>query len=109
MDKAVEEARIFVTATGCKGILRPKHFELMLDDAIVCNIGHFDCEIDVAWLKKNAQMSQVKPQVRTSLFYNYVSLWLPHLCVVTILRSVLSGFLFFFLRQLAHGSHQTAE
>nr|AGI41308.1 adenosylhomocysteinase [Cerebratulus lacteus] len=63
MDEAVKEARIFVTATGCKGILCPRHFEQMLDDAIVCNIGHFDCEIDVAWLKDNAEKSEVKPQV----------------------------------------------
>jgi len=63
MDEAVKEARIFVTATGCMGILRPDHFEQMLDDAIVCNIGHFDCEIDVAWLKANATKSEIKPQV----------------------------------------------
>jgi len=63
IDEAIKEARIFVTASGCKGILRPQHFQEMLDDAIVCNIGHFDCEIDVAWLKANAKVSEVKPQV----------------------------------------------
>lgn len=52
MDEAVKEARIFVTATGCSGIIEGKHFENMLEDAIVCNIGHFDCEIDAAWLTK---------------------------------------------------------
>merc|ERR1712157_572599 len=40
-----------------------KHFENMLEDAIVCNIGHFDCEIDASWLTKNATRDNVKPQV----------------------------------------------
>jgi len=58
------EARIYVTATGCMGILRPQHFEQMLEDTIVCNIGHFDCEIDVAWLNANcASKETVQPQV----------------------------------------------
>jgi len=63
MDEAVKEARVFVTATGNKKIIRPHHFEQMLDDAIVCNIGHFDCEIDVDFLNQNAKREQVKPQV----------------------------------------------
>jgi len=63
MDEAVKEARIFVTATGCSGIIEGKHFENMLEDAIVCNIGHFDCEIDAAWLTKNAKRDEIKPQV----------------------------------------------
>jgi len=63
MDEAVKEARIFVTATGCSGIIEGKHFANMLEDAIVCNIGHFDCEIDAAWLTKNATRDTVKPQV----------------------------------------------
>jgi adenosylhomocysteinase len=63
MDEAVKECRVFVTATGNKKIIEPKHFEQMLDDSIVCNIGHFDCEIDVAWLDANAKKETVKPQV----------------------------------------------
>jgi len=63
MDEAVKEARIFVTATGNKKIIRPYHFDQMLDDAIVCNIGHFDCEIDVNHLNTNAKRENVKPQV----------------------------------------------
>jgi len=63
MDEAVKEARIFVTATGNKKIIRPYHFDQMLDDAIVCNIGHFDCEIDVEYLNANAKRENVKPQV----------------------------------------------
>jgi len=64
MEDAVSEGRIYVTTTGCKDIIRPEHLEKMIDDSIVCNIGHFDCEIDVSWLKKNAvSVSNVKPQV----------------------------------------------
>ncbi|KAK0041103.1 adenosylhomocysteinase A [Biomphalaria pfeifferi] len=64
IEESVKEARIFVTCTGCKGILRPEHFEQMLEDTIICNIGHFDCEIDVAWLNAhNIKKEQIKPQV----------------------------------------------
>lgn len=64
MEEAVKEANIFVTASGCRDIIVGEHFEAMKDDAIVCNIGHFDCEIDVAWLKANAtSVMNVKPQV----------------------------------------------
>jgi len=52
IEDVVHEAHIIVTATGCKDILRAEHFVTMRDEAIVCNIGHFDCEIDVAWLEK---------------------------------------------------------
>jgi adenosylhomocysteinase len=63
MDVAVKEADIVVTATGNSGIVLGRHFESMKDKAIVCNIGHFDNEIDVAWLNKNASKDEVKPQV----------------------------------------------
>ncbi|KAI1260547.1 adenosylhomocysteinase [Xylariaceae sp. FL1019] len=64
MEKAASQAQIFVTTTGCRDILVGKHFEAMPNDAIVCNIGHFDIEIDVAWLKANAASVQnIKPQV----------------------------------------------
>lgn len=64
MDEACSQARVFVTATGCSGILEGKHFEQMPEDAIVCNIGHFDCEIDVKWLDDNCvSKDNVKPQV----------------------------------------------
>ena len=53
MDDAVKEADIVVTATGNKDIIVGRHFETMKDKAIVCNIGHFDNEIDVAWLNHN--------------------------------------------------------
>jgi adenosylhomocysteinase len=63
MDDAVKDADIIVSATGNHGIVVGKHFEKMKDKAIVCNIGHFDNEIDVAWLNKNASKDEVKPQV----------------------------------------------
>ena len=64
MDNAVPEADIIVTATGNKDIVVDRHFKAMKDKAIVCNIGHFDNEIDVAWLKKNARSRiEIKPQV----------------------------------------------
>lgn len=64
MEEAVKEAQIFVTTTGCRDIITGAHFENMKDDAIVCNIGHFDIEIDVAWLKENAaECVNIKPQV----------------------------------------------
>ena len=65
MDNAIKEANIVVTTTGNKDIIVGKHFEAMADKTIVCNIGHFDNEIDVAWLNDNHGSSKVeiKPQV----------------------------------------------
>lgn len=63
MDDAATRADIFVTATGCCDIITEKHFTKMKDNAIVCNIGHFDIEIDMAWLNKNSKTREVKPQV----------------------------------------------
>ena len=58
MDSASKNANIIVTTTGCKGIVEARHFEQLAEDAIVCNIGHFDCEIDTAWLEKNCANKQ---------------------------------------------------
>ncbi len=65
MDEAATRAQIFVTATGNLRIIKDRHFRLMRDKAIVCNIGHFDNEIDMAWLNTNYghSKSQIKPQV----------------------------------------------
>lgn len=65
MTNAVPEANIIVTATGNKDVVTDEHFKLMKDKTVVCNIGHFDHEIDVAWLNKNYAdtKSQIKPQV----------------------------------------------
>lgn len=64
MEEACKEGQIYVTTTGCKDIIRGEHFVQMRDDSIVCNIGHFDCEIDVSWLEKNAKAKvNIKPQV----------------------------------------------
>jgi adenosylhomocysteinase len=65
MEEAAPQGDIFVTATGCKSIIRKEHMEAMKDYAIICNIGHFDCEIDVAWLTHNSGIEEIpiKPQV----------------------------------------------
>ena len=65
MDDAVSEGDIIVTTTGNKDIVVGRHFEKMKDKAIVCNIGHFDNEIDVAWLDNNHGNTKIniKPQV----------------------------------------------
>ena len=65
MANAVSEANIIVTATGNKNILTAEHFKAMKDKAVVCNIGHFDNEIDMAWLNAThgASKIEIKPQV----------------------------------------------
>ena len=65
MENAAPRADIIVTATGNKDILSERHFRVMKDKAIVCNIGHFDNEIDMAWLNKNYGNTkiEIKPQV----------------------------------------------
>ena len=65
METAIHEADIIVTATGNKDIVEGQHFEAMKDKTIVCNIGHFDNEIDMAWLNENHghTIDEIKPQV----------------------------------------------
>ncbi|WP_153796159.1 adenosylhomocysteinase [Foetidibacter luteolus] len=65
MVDAVKEADIIVTASGCRDLITEKHFRNMKDKAIVCNIGHFDIEIDIAWLNTNYGHTKdtIKPQV----------------------------------------------
>ncbi|MBL0341895.1 MAG: adenosylhomocysteinase [Bacteroidetes bacterium] len=65
MDDAVKEADIIVTATGNKDIIKDRHFKSMKHNAVVCNIGHFDNEIDMAWLNSNYGKTKdtIKPQV----------------------------------------------
>ena len=54
MAQAAPLGDLFITATGCKDVITPAHFPAMKDNALLCNAGHFDCEVDVAWLEKNA-------------------------------------------------------
>ncbi len=65
MIDAVKEADIIVTASGCRDLITEKHFRAMKDKAIVCNIGHFDIEIDMAWLNEayGSTKDTIKPQV----------------------------------------------
>lgn len=70
LDEVAHKVNIVVTTTGCKDIVCGRHFEALPDDAIVCNVGHFDCEIDVKWLNENcASKDTVKPQVFSTEFF----------------------------------------
>jgi adenosylhomocysteinase len=65
MDDAAALGDIFVTATGCKDVIAERHFLKMKDQAILCNIGHFDSEIHIAWLENHPEVKEfnIKPQV----------------------------------------------
>jgi len=68
MEYAADKADIFVTTTGNKGVIRWEHMAAMKDQAIVCNIGHFDNEIDIAALEKGCKWEEIKPQVDHVIF-----------------------------------------
>lgn len=73
MNDAAKEGNIFVTTTGCRDIIRPEHLQAMPDQSIVCNIGHFDLEIDVTWLNTEVEegrmkLINIKPQVDQYVF-----------------------------------------
>lgn len=62
MDEAAKYGDIFITVTGCKDVITEKHFAVMKDQAILCNAGHFDCEVDVAYLRANAVKAEERRQ-----------------------------------------------
>merc|ERR1711916_426100 len=70
MDAVAGEADIFVTTAGNRDIIRSNHMLAMKHNAIVCNIGHFDCEIDMAWLEQNPEIREenIKEQVDHFIF-----------------------------------------
>ncbi len=68
MEYAADKADIFVTTTGNKGVIRYEHMAAMKDQAIVCNIGHFDNEIDIAALETGCTWEEIKPQVDHVVF-----------------------------------------
>ena len=72
MEDAAPMADIFVTATGCMDVIRSEHMLAMKDEAILANIGHFDSEIQVAWLEGNKEIKEenIKPQVDQFIFPN---------------------------------------
>lgn len=70
LEDVADKIDIFVTASGCKSVIRSEHFEKMKTGAIVCNIGHFDVEIDMDWLEKNSQSRPVKAQVKIHTLKN---------------------------------------
>nr|CCF99376.1 adenosylhomocysteinase [uncultured Flavobacteriia bacterium] len=63
LETVIANADIIITTTGNKDIVQARHFEAMKDKTIVCNIGHFDNEIDVTWLNDNHEKTEIKPQV----------------------------------------------
>ncbi len=70
MEAAASVGDIFVTTTGCCDVIRGEHFVKMKDEAIVCNIGHFDSEVDINWLETNPDVEEmnIKPQVDKFIF-----------------------------------------
>jgi adenosylhomocysteinase len=70
MDEAAPIGDIFVTATGCVDVVVGRHMQAMKNEAILCNIGHFDSEIEIAWLEKNPEIKreEIKPQVDHFIF-----------------------------------------
>ena len=70
MEEAAKEADIFVTATGNLHVINETHFPVMKDEAILCNIGHFDNEINIAWLENSSDIKElnIKPQVDKFIF-----------------------------------------
>jgi len=70
MDEAASRGEIFVTTTGNKDIIMSRHLQAMPNNAIVCNIGHFDCEIDIAWMENNPEIKEenIKDQVDHFIF-----------------------------------------
>ena len=67
MEDAASRGNIFVTATGCRDIIRGEHMQQMPNDAIVCNIGHFDLEIDMAWLNGQKKRQEGRTSSRRSI------------------------------------------
>ena len=72
MEEAAPQGDIFVTATGCVDVIRREHLDVMKNEAIVCNIGHFDSEIEIAYLKNRNDIKRVeiKPQVDKFVYPN---------------------------------------
>ena len=70
LEEAAPIGDIFITATGCCDVVRGEHMQVMKHEAILCNIGHFDSEIDIAWLEKNPDVTEenIKPQVDHFVF-----------------------------------------
>lgn len=68
VEDVADRMDIFVTATGCCQVIHKDHFEKMKSGAIVCNIGHFDVEIDMKWLNEHTTIRDVKPQVKIHTF-----------------------------------------
>ena len=67
MEEAAPQGDIFVTATGCRDVIAEQHMQAMKNEAILCNIGHFDCEIDIAWLEEQPGDQERRTSSRRSI------------------------------------------
>merc|ERR1712228_359427 len=97
VEDCVSKCNIFVTTTGCKDILTAKHFVQMKNDAIVCNIGHFDCEIQVQWLKDILfKMERISSSLLRVVLLTLDVLWdiLASSCLLHLLTKFLLKFSF---------------
>ena len=63
MDEAAKLGDLFITSTGCAGVITERHFDIIKDGAVLCNAGHFNVEVDVGWLDKNAEKKEQKPNI----------------------------------------------
>ena len=63
MDEAAQIGDLFITSTGCSGVITRRHFGKIKDGAVLCNAGHFNVEVDVGWLEKNAEKHEQKPNI----------------------------------------------
>ena len=68
MDDAAAIGDLFITATGCAGVITERHFGKIKDGAVLCNAGHFNVEVDVAWLDANAEKREQKPNIMGYIF-----------------------------------------
>ena len=68
LEDTADKIDIFITATGCKNVIQEKHFQRMKSGAVVCNIGHFNVEIDMQWLNRRTKSREIKPQVKVHSF-----------------------------------------
>ena len=75
LEDAAPQAHLFVTATGCCAVICAHHMLAMRDNVILCNIGHFGCEVDALWLKDNCHREEIKPQVRKLCCHRWHCEW----------------------------------
>lgn len=88
MEEVAPKGDVFVTTTGCCDIITGDHIKVMKNNAILCNIGHFDCEIDTKWLNENCTREEIKPQVNSHLIHN---VWSIVLTIMWVSKYIFNG------------------